>query len=336
MVTKSISSEMTKQNITHGLFPYGTTIEGNTEDETQTLKSIAHETRTSYDKDAPCLNIWHQHDLAKRIGSGHYMAYPFFELDRFTAVEKHNMMAPDTIISASKWAKWVVSKETGRDSVVINPGVDRTVFKEVGRHAPQPFTFFNIGKWEVRKGHDIIPRLFDKAFEKKDDVRLVMAPHNMFLTAGQTDTWVDMYRNMKLRDKVRILPRQESQYGVCNIINDGDCGLFPSRAEGWNMEALESLSCGKPIIITNYSAHRDYCTDKNSMLVEIEDTEPARDGKWFFGQGEWADIDHDEEEQIIEHMRAAYKEGPVRNVEGIKTAQNLSWAATVEKIQKIA
>jgi hypothetical protein len=31
-----------------------------------------------YDPKAPCLKIWHQHDLASRVGTGPYYAFPFF------------------------------------------------------------------------------------------------------------------------------------------------------------------------------------------------------------------------------------------------------------------
>ena len=66
--------------------------------------------------------------------------------------------------------------------------------------------------------------------------------------------------------------------------------MFPSLAEGWNLEALEMMACGKQVIITDFSAHTEFCTKENADLVSISDTEPAFDGKWFFGQGNWAKI----------------------------------------------
>ena len=60
-----------------------------------------------------------------------------------------------------------------------------------------------------------------------------------------------------------------------------DCGIFPSRAEGWNLELLEMLACIKSVITTHYSAHTEFCDDVNSDLVEIKETELAYDGKWF-------------------------------------------------------
>ena len=64
-----------------------------------------------------------------------------------------------------------------------------------------------------------------------------------------------------------------------------DCGVFPARAEGWNLELLEMMSCGKNVIATNYSSHTEFCNSENCMLVETTELEDAHDGKWFRGQG---------------------------------------------------
>ena len=116
-----------------------------------------------------------------------------------------------------------------------------------------------------------------------------------------------------------------------------DCGLFPSKAEGWNLEALELLACGKHIIITDYSGHTEFCTKENSRLVTIDKKEQAYDGKWFDGKsGEWACIGSDQIDQIIEHMREIHRlksEGSLGlNEEGVKTARHFSWENTAKKI----
>ena len=88
------------------------------------------------------------------------------------------------------------------------------------------------------------------------------------------------------------------------------------------------MAMNKPIIATNYSAHTEYCTNANSFLVDISETEPANDGKWFHGNGNWAKIGEQQFEQIVEYMRYVYKNNIKTNPEGFKTAQNLSWLNT--------
>ena len=81
-------------------------------------------------------------------------------------------------------------------------------------------------------------------------------------------------------------------------MSKADCGIFPSRAEGWNLDMLEMMALNKSIITTNYSAHTEFCNKDNSFLIDISETEPANDGKWFFGQGNWAKIGEEQKRGI--------------------------------------
>jgi glycosyltransferase involved in cell wall biosynthesis len=108
--------------------------------------------------------------------------------------------------------------------------------------------------------------------------------------------------------------------------------VFPSRAEGWNLEALEMMSVGRPVIITNYSAHTEFCNNKNSSLIDVNDTEAAYDGIWFDGNvGDWATIDVD---VLGSLMLSSYKEGPIFNQHGVNTANNFTWRNAALSVQK--
>lgn len=120
-------------------------------------------------------------------------------------------------------------------------------------------------------------------------------------------------------------------------MRQADCGVFLSRAEGWNLPALELLSCGKRIIVTNYSAHTEYCDSSNSFLVETDGLEEAHDGRWFFGQGQWAKFGNRQIEQVVSFMRqvhsATQQAGHTAvNRAGIETANRLSWDHSVSRI----
>jgi glycosyltransferase involved in cell wall biosynthesis len=115
-----------------------------------------------------------------------------------------------------------------------------------------------------------------------------------------------------------------------------DCGIFPSRAEGWNLELLEMMSCGKHVIATDYSAHTEFCTQENSLLVTIEEKETAYDGKWFTGNcGEWAKLGDNQVEQMVVHMRDIHKRKQSDslgiNKGGVATAKKFSWSNSAAK-----
>ena len=43
------------------------------------------------DFNAPCLRIWHQHDMSQFVGDGVRAGFPIFELDTFTEQEMHHL-----------------------------------------------------------------------------------------------------------------------------------------------------------------------------------------------------------------------------------------------------
>jgi len=121
---------------------------------------------------------------------------------------------------------------------------------------------------------------------------------------------------------------------VYKVMAKVDCGIFPSRAEGWNLELLEMISCGKNVITTNYSAHTEFCSPENSFLVNIENTESAFDGKWFNGKiGNWASISKKEIDCFVEYMRHVHSAKPT-NSNGHETGKKFSWLNSARSILK--
>lgn len=287
----------------------------------------------SYDTNAPCIRIWHQHEMTLFAGKKK-IGFPFFELDRFTNLERHQLSCCDHLFVPSKWAQSILETNNIQvSSSVIPLGVDQSIFY-LKKSNINKTIFLNIGKWEIRKGHDILPKIMAAALGGKDNWELWMLPHNPFFSDSDVDSFKKLYA--PISNNVRFLPRVETSKDVANIINMSDCGIFPSRAEGWNLEALEMLSCGKHIIISNYSGHTEYCTPDNSMLLDVKSTEPAHDGVWFKGQGSWAKIDDDFIEQGVEYVRKIHNLKQSRllpvNVNGIGTAADFCWEKTASKI----
>lgn len=281
-----------------------------------------------FEWNAPCLRIWHQFDMAHRVGYGSMFGMPIFELDTFNDIEKHHLNHLDCCIVNSEWAREVVNNNCSVETEVIPLGVDNSVFypDNSKRQRDHQTVFLNMGKWEIRKGHDILADAFNKAFTKNDDVVLKMCCTNRFYSEEENRQWEKYYKNSSLGDKIEIIPRLKGPADVAALMNSADCGVFPSRGEGWNLEALEMMACGKHIIITNYSAHTEFCNSDNSYLINIDEVEPAFDGKWFFNQGNWAKLGKDQMEQLVEHMRSFHRNRSlIYNREGHKTSLDYTW-----------
>ncbi len=286
---------------------------------------------------APSVKIWHQNDVHTHIGKGLHVGFPIFELTQFNAEEIRSLHHCDKIFVCSKWAKNIIIDQTKfseNDVHVVPLGVDAKIFKPNLSGRPNTI-FFNCGKWEKRKGHDVLVKCFNEAFTYSDNVELWMMCDNPFI-GDQNKAWQQLYKNSPLGDKIRIIPRQANHRDVYSIMSQSDCGVFPARAEGWNLELLEMMACGKKVITTNYSAHTEFCDEDNSYLIEIENLEKAYDGVFFSGShGMWADFSKNQEDQLVSHLRKAHQEkqnGPQINSAGIKTANHFSWQNSAKEV----
>jgi glycosyltransferase involved in cell wall biosynthesis len=252
------------------------------------------------------------------------------------------------IFATSDWHKDICATVDGPRFITVPLGVDLDIFRcsTENRADPNWTTFLNCGKWEYRKGHDVLVEAFNKAFTKKDRVRLWMLCHNYFLEPNANKgidgnkEWQSLYKQSPLGDKISFLPRVKFHGNVAKIMQEVDCGVFPSRAEGWNLELLEMMACGKQTIATNYSGHTAFINAHNCYPITIDETEEAYDGKWFLGAeqgyGNWAKLGEDQIDQLVFFMREVHKNKQAGeemiNHPGIETANVYTWDHTVDRI----
>lgn len=299
--------------------------------------------RDSFNKNSTCIKIWHQNDLYSRIGSGKYIGFPIFELDSFDKNETLSLMHCDELFVCSQWAKNVILKNLKyykEDKVHVVPlGVNTEVFYPYVSTNRQTTVFFNCGKWSKNKGHDILLKAFNMAFNHDDDVELWMMCDNVFIGDQGNKEWQRLYKTSKLGEKIRFIPRQPHHSDVARIMNMTDCGIFPARGEGWNMELLEMMACGKHTIATNYSGHTEFCNENNCKLINTENLETAFDGVFFDGtKGFWAELSDEQVDQTVTHMRDIHNKKQSNelgfNTDGIKTAKYFSWNFTLQNIMR--
>jgi glycosyltransferase involved in cell wall biosynthesis len=310
---------------------------------------------------APSLRIYHQFDLAQHVGKGPHCAYCFFELNRFKPRERNHLQQQDIVFAPSSWAGQVLIENGIPVSRVhyARPGVDPGVFSaNHGQSWPrdtegQPTIFLNVGKWEYRKGHDVLLDAFCKAFQPADNVLLRMHCHNPCLHDPETyqrynNEWVSLYQNSRLGSKIQVsTERLGTQDDVARLMAMADCGVFPSRAEGWGLESAEMLAMGKHVILTDYSAHKDYANSINSLLISVPFLEYAHDGHWFLMNdpawagypGQWARLGKDQVDQLVEHLRAIHRRKQAGeltvNAAGMLSMRQFTWDKTALSMTQV-
>lgn len=275
----------------------------------------------------PSLKIFHENLLFDHIGKGTRIGFPIFERNEFTPEHVWNLKHQDLVLVCSKWAKELV--EPINPNVMVCPlGVSENFKPGYIPNNQDKVIFYTQGKREVRKGHNYLHKVFHKAFQNNNDVELWMFTHNYFDTPEQTRSFQSEYKSL-LGNKVKFFPRLSEQEMI-NWLHKTDCGIFLSRAEGWNMPLSEALAMGKQVIATYYSGHTEYL--KNGINpVEFE---PAIDDKWFHGEFTWMKIESNEEE-IVTLLREKYEycknnKGP--DPKSTNLVKNYTWKNTAEII----
>jgi glycosyltransferase involved in cell wall biosynthesis len=342
-VGRFVLKELTKAGIRVALFPLSYSL--SVSDDPQHPVNVSIANAGKYDPGAPSVRIAQARTQAEHVGRGKHVGFPIFELDRMDENEIHHLKQLDAILVCSKWAAGVVESSGVNVLIVVAPlGVDRAIFHEnlgAGQtrdqpREPGPTIFVNTGKWEWRKGHDFLLQAFCNAFTPRDNIVLRLLSRSYLISEEGNDSWAKVFLTSRIGSRVQLLPRVATQYDVAALLADCHCGVFPSRAEGWNLGLLECMSVGLNVIATNYSAHTEFVDSANCRLVYLDETAPPPEGDLLWGTGNWGKLGPSQMDQMVHYLREVHRlhqEGNLpRNDAGIVTAKKFTWRRTAEAV----
>lgn len=258
-----------------------------------------------------------------RINSNKKIGYTFFEdnilSDNWIRDAKEYF---DVIVAGSKWCEEVLKEYGLQNTKTIIQGIDPAIFNPYHNekeYFKDRFVIFSGGKFELRKGQDLVIRAFRHLQQKYKDVLLVTSWYNIWQHSLQTmesspyikfkteekdfNTFMNSLLAMNgISPESVITLSPKANIAMSKIYKNTDIGLFPNRCEGGtNLVLMEYMACGKPTIASFSSGHRDILTEKNALLVKgMKRMEIQRDGNVV---AYWDDPDLDE---IIDKLEWAY------------------------------
>lgn len=214
------------------------------------------------------------------------LGYVFFEKELTTTSIK-NSARFDLVLAGSTWCLERMREKGIENSDVLLQGIDPGIFYPIREAVNNDrFVIFSGGKFELRKSQDLVLRALKIFQERHSDVWLVTCWYNMWepsvrmMESSQLihfrfspeQTWNENMLRTYVQnglDPARIL--------TCNLVPNEqlrqlyaqtDIGIFPNRCEGGtNLVMMEYMACGKPVIASNTSGHKDILTPENALCL---------------------------------------------------------------------
>ncbi|MCD6137120.1 MAG: glycosyltransferase family 4 protein [Deltaproteobacteria bacterium] len=322
---------------------------------TETMVISAEKLRSFENKvvDGKVFHTIGDHNLTRimNIAGIENYGYTFFE-NLLPGNARENASFFDVVFAGSTWCRERLVENGITWSDVLIQGIDPDLFYPVEGEkagAREYFVIFSGGKFELRKGQDIVIRAVKVMQERHKDILFVNCWHNVWPFSMNTmvkSPWI-RFRPQKRWD-FRYLKQLLSQNGVDlnrteilplipqdqlrRIYACTDVGLFPNRCEGGtNLVLMEYMACGKPVVASYNSGHKDILNESNSLCLKQMSSFELRDdvGRLV------AVWDEPSLEEVIESLEYAYSHRDILKRLGKQAGEdmkNMTWGHTAKNL----
>jgi glycosyltransferase involved in cell wall biosynthesis len=205
----------------------------------------------------------------------------------------------DLVAAGCTWCEQRLRDAGLTHTTTILQGVDPRYFFPSAtprQHLQDQFVIFSGGKFELRKGQDLVIRAVKILQDKYKDVFLVNAWFN---------PWPASFLTMRASPLIRCAPASGEYQNIINqiladngidprrtltlgprdnatmrfVYENTDLGLFPNRCEGGtNLVLMEYMACGKPVVAAYNTGHCDVLNEHNSIRIMDHKPLPVSDG----------------------------------------------------------
>ncbi len=338
-VSVNILRELYKKNIDLIFFPIGEKVELSAYDKIDQdfIKYLQERTNNRFekiDKNIPSLKLWHIFGSESRYTKNQSL-FTFHEVSEVTPVEKNLLNLQDIILVSSNYTKSIFELNGLSNVTYVPLGFDTDFHLTNRSYLPEKIHFGLMGKFENRKNSSRIIKTWLKLFGNKSEYQLTCAITNQFLEKSRFQNELLKIMDGKHYNNVNFLPYMQMNSEVNDYLNSIDIDLGGlSGAEGWNLPSFNATALGKWSVVINATAHKDWATKDNSILIEPSSLKDCYDDIFFkkgqaFNQGQFFDISDEEMENAI-LKSVSYAKTP--NPEGLKLQKQFTYEKTVETI----
>lgn len=257
----------------------------------------------------------------------------------------------DLFISISRWNDAFL-KDLGIAPVhLCHQGIDTTLF------APGPrsglwgdrFIIFSGGKFEFRKGQDIVIEAFRRFQARHKEALLVICWQNLlpidpepFQLAGHCTNVPQIDPQSGLQVSKWLLSQGLPAGSFVDlpytpnmlmppVLRECDAAIFPNRCEGGtNLVAMEAMACGVPTFVSDNTGQKD--------LVDLlgcgrfASQRPVRASATMASTQDWGETDPDEVVEALEQIYTAREQERAKAANVAERIKAWDWGPQNEKL----
>tara|TARA_R100000231_G_scaffold7777_3_gene10688 strand:+ start:3217 stop:4314 length:1098 start_codon:yes stop_codon:yes gene_type:complete len=289
------------------------------------LKRIDNQTAT--------LKVWHING-SERMLPNQYL-YTFYEVDSPTEEEINIVNLQKHVFFSSSEAAEIFKSKGCTNVSYIPLGFDPDFEETEKEYLKDVIHFGIIGKFERRKNTQAIIQLWLQKFGNNPKYQLSCLVTNPFLNQEQMNMAIQSSLGGQNWSNINFLPHLKTNSEINDFMNSIDIDLSGlSNGEGWNLPAFNSTALGKWSVVSNCSAHKDWATEENCILVNPISKQPCYDNFFFkegnpFNQGQYYKL---KGEDILEAFDKAVEKAGQKNTEGTKLRDKFTYSKTVDSI----
>jgi glycosyltransferase involved in cell wall biosynthesis len=260
----------------------------------------------------------------------------------------------DMFIAISRWNEAYLKSLDVGPVHLCHQGIDTTLFQPGPRTDlwRDRFVIFSGGKFEFRKGQDIVIAAFKRFREKHPEALLVACWQNLLPPDGAA---------FALAGHCTEMPKPAPEYGLDitawllrqglppesfvdlpfthnllmpGVLRECDVAVFPNRCEGGtNLVAMEAMACGVPTYVADNTGQKDLIDMLGCGAFKTQ--RPIKPSPRMQNPQDWCESDVDEVVAAFEHVYAHRAQEAQKALVIADKIKAWEWALQNEKLLKI-
>jgi glycosyltransferase involved in cell wall biosynthesis len=292
-----------------------------------------------FDRKVPTLAVWHIQGSELKP-SDKQVLLSFHETDSPTEHEVNIVNQQDHTFFSSTWSVENFRSFGAQNVSFVPLGFDPDLAVPAKRlTSPDVTHWICVGKFEeLRKLTGYKIRQWIAKFGGDPKHFLTLCVENPFYDRQRNGFNTEDLLNQVFQGQkpfnVNVLGRLKTNAEMAQLYQSADVELGLSRSEGWNLPSFNATALGKWSIVSDCTAHKDWATADNAILVEPTGMVKAVDNFFFvenapFSSGNMFTFADDAFPAALEE---AAKRAKTPNPAGEKLRETFTWKRTVDGI----